>query len=75
MTAEDLLARAKTWTQQPAAPGRTRASYRLYLPAIDHLAAQGWRPIRIKEAIAREANLDAKAARRLYDVITRRLRQ
>lgn len=75
MTAEDLLARAKSRTSPPAGPGRTRASYRIYFPAIDYYASQGWRAIRIKEALAADAKLDATAARRLYDVILRRLRQ
>lgn len=75
MTAEDLLARAKSRTQPPAGPGRTRASYKVYVPAIDHYAKQGWRPIRIKEAIAEDAKLDPKSAQRLYDFIARRLRE
>ena len=74
MTADDLLKAAKQWTQPPAAPDRTRASYRIYLPAIEHLSAQNWRPLRIKEALAKEANLEGKAADRLYDFICRQLR-
>lgn len=74
MTAATLLARAQTWTSPPDDPGRSRASYQVYLPTIDYLAEHGWRAIRIKEVLAKEARLDADAARRLYDVISRRLR-
>lgn len=74
MTAEELLKAAQEWTQPPAAPGRTRASYKVYLPAIQHLSAQNWRPIRIMEALAQKANLDEKSALRLYDFICRHLR-
>lgn len=75
MTAAELLARAKSrTTQPPARQGRTRASYKIYVPAITEYAEQGWRPVRIKEAIAEDAQLDNTAANRLYDFICRQLR-
>lgn len=75
MTAAELLARAKSRTQPPVRPGRTRASYKIYIPAINEYAEKGWRAKRIKEAIAEDAQLDDTAANRLYDFICRHLRQ
>ena len=72
MTADALLAKARTWTQ-PKAPARSKLAYTSVDPTIDYLAAQDWSATRIKEAIAAEKKLTPAETRRLYWHITKRL--
>lgn len=72
MTADDLLAKARTWTK-PACPARSKHGYVSVDPTIDYIASQDWPAIRIKDAIAKEKKLSDPEARRLYYHITRRL--
>lgn len=73
MTAEELLAEAKTWTK-PEAPARSKLAYRIYIPTIDHLVTQSWSARAIRDRIAKRAKLDPKQAKRLYHFICRHLR-
>ncbi len=72
MTADALLAKARTWTK-PATPARSKHGYASVDPTIDFLASQDWPAVRIKDAIAKEKKLSEDEARRLYYHITRRL--
>jgi hypothetical protein len=72
MTADDLLAKARTWTR-PTTPARSKLAYASVDPTIDYLASQDWPAVRIRDAIAKEKELSAADARRLYYHITRRL--
>jgi hypothetical protein len=72
MTADTLLAKARTWTK-PTAPSRSKHAYTSVNPTIDYLASQDWPAVRIKDAIAREKKLSEADSKRLYYHITRRL--
>lgn len=72
MTADALLAKARTWTK-PTTPARSKLAYASVDPTIDYLATQDWPAVRIRDAIAKEKKLSAPEARRLYWHITKRL--
>lgn len=73
MTAEELLAEAKTW-KRPGEPARSKIAYRVYIPTINHLVTQNWSARAIKDRIAKRAKLDTKQANRLYYFICRHIR-
>jgi hypothetical protein len=72
MTADALLAKARTWTK-PTAPARSKHAYTSVNPAIDWLASQDWPAVRIRDAIAQEKKLSETDSKRLYYHIVRRL--
>jgi hypothetical protein len=58
MTADALLAKARTWTR-PTTPARSKHAYASVDPTIDYLATQDWPAVRIRDAIAQEKKLSA----------------
>jgi hypothetical protein len=72
MTADALLAKARTWTK-PSTPSRSKHGYASVDPTIDYLAAQDWPAVRIRDAIAHEKKLSETDSKRLYWHITKRL--
>jgi hypothetical protein len=72
MTADALLAKARTWTK-PTAPARSKHAYASVDPTIDYLATQDWPAVRIRDAITKEKRLSDIEAKRLYYHITKRL--
>lgn len=74
LTADQLLAEARKWTQPKTGGRGSKHTYAVVDPTIDLLASKGWSGVAIKDSLLRAGWPKSKAGA-LYHHIVRRLRK